>query len=577
MKKKYPLLIVLIALYQSGLCQTITRYSVYKLENRIGQEESSEDPSGGMHINITTNDRGTAMKLAASFSVDKGNTGYTSAGNTSRFTTESIDTSFSQGNGFPLSKNGSIKMRELLIAAWNKAGRPDFVPSVFNGKPINISLIGKEKDPLTNAELSIIKINADLDEILWLDEKGNAVYLSICDAEGDKREVINDVYVPFFKTFNHTSSQYLIKAYADGNKSLGQSYPVIAVLGGNIIDVADSGKISYNTLVLLKNGKIDYIGKADKALIPVGATIIDATDKFLIPGLWNMHVHLFHPEYLKRELLTGVTTVRDMANEFDFIINLKKTADDVFFPAPRILNAGVLDGKSPYGLGVVRATNEQEIKANVKMYHDAGFNQIKIYSYIKKNDFDAIVKEARLYNMDVVGHLPVGYTVGYFIDNGMKSISHIHYFMNNIKWDGDLKITNKPLLDKLIEKKIYLDPTLNIYNLTGDKKVPLYNKLVKLFFDYGVPIVAGTDNEGTLPGEMQSYVKLGLSPLDALRSATIVPATMMNMEVQSGSIATGKNADLLILNSNPLINMDALDNIDVIIKGQLVIDKNTVQ
>ncbi|SDE80219.1 Imidazolonepropionase [Mucilaginibacter pineti] len=574
MKKKYLLLIVFIALYHNCFCQTITRYSVYKLENRIGREESSEDPSGGVHINITTNDRGTAMTLAASFSVDKGNVRYTSAGNTSRFTTESIDTSFSQDKGFPMSKNGSIKTRELLIADWNKAGRPDFIPSVLNGQPISISVIGKEKDPLTNGELAIIKINTDLDEILWVDEKGNAVYLSICDAEGDKREVINDAYLPFFKVFNHTSNQYLIKTYADGNKNLGQSYAVIAVLGGNIIDVADSGKISYNTLVLLKNGKIAYIGKADKALIPAGATIIDATDKFLIPGLWNMHVHLFHPEYLKRELLTGVTTVRDMANEFDFITNLKKVADDVSFPAPRILNAGVLDGKSPYGLGVIRATNEQEIKANVKMYHDAGFNQIKIYSYIKKNDFDAIVKEARLYDMDVVGHLPVGYTVGYFIDNGIQSISHIHYFMNNIKWDGDLKATNKPLLDKLIEKKIYLDPTLNIYNLTGDKKIPLYNKLVKLFFDYGVPIVAGTDNEGTIPDEIQSYVKLGLSPLDALRSATIVPATMMKLDAQSGSIATGKNADLLILNSNPLINMDALDNIAVIIKGQLVINKN---
>ncbi|WP_428328149.1 amidohydrolase family protein [Mucilaginibacter sp.] len=558
-------------------CQTTTSYSVYKLENKIGQEVASsslQDNSTAENISIITNDRGSALMLKASYTAVNNTVKYTSNGNTSRFTTENIDTAFSIGGSFPCSKNGSIKMRELLVSFWNKAGRPAFIPSAINGNRVNIEVMGKEKDPLHNTDLTVIAIKDDLDEVFWIDDKGSSIYLSTCDAEGDKREVINDNYQAHFNTFNHQSNQYLIKKYLADNKELGKAFDDIAIVGGNIIDVTDSGKVRYNSMLLLKNGKIDYIGDIDKAIIPAGAQVIDASNKFLIPGLWNMHVHLFHPQYLRNELLSGVTTVRDMGNEFDFITALKEAVSAKNFPAPHILNAGLLDGNSSNSLGIMRATNEAEIKANVKKYHDAGFNQIKIYSYIKKNDFITIVKEARLYNMDVVGHLPIGYTVGYFIDNGMNSISHIHYFMNNLKFGGkDLKADNKALLDKMIEKKIYLDPTLNVYTLTGDKKIPFYNILIKLFFDYGIPIVAGTDNEGTVITEIQSYAKLGINPLNAIRAATIIPATLMKLNAQSGSIEKGKDADILLLNANPLLNMDALNNIDTIIKGQLIIKK----
>jgi imidazolonepropionase-like amidohydrolase len=558
-----------------SFCQTVTKYSVYKLENKIGREEYFQDQQGHEHITIKTNDRGQNMQLQATLSQLNGKVNYKSAGNTSRFKTENIDTAFTLSSNFPISNNGSIKLRELLISFWAKAGKPQYITSTITGRHVNIAVIGKEKNPLNGGELAVIVIKDTLDEILWIDDKGNAVYLAACDSEGDKREVINDSYSSFFNALTHRSNEYLINSYLSNNKNLGQSFNTIAIIGGNIIDVVDSGKVSYNTMLLLKNGKIDYVGKINRTLIPSDAHIIDASNKFLIPGLWNMHVHLFHPEYLKRGLLSGATTVRDMGNEFDFITRLRKAVNEGALPGPHILSAGLLDGRSPNSLGIMRAGSEQEIEENVKKYHDAGFNQIKVYSYVKKNDFDNIVKEARLYDMDVVGHLPVGYTVGYFIENGMKSISHIHYFMNSLKWAGkDFDADNKTLLDKLIEKKIYLDPTLNVYTLTGDPKIVYYNKLVKLFFDYGIPIVAGTDNEGTIVGEIQNYVKLGLSPLNAIRSTTIVSAAMMKMDKQSGSITQGKDADILLLNSNPLLDVSTLNDINTIIKGQLVIKKD---
>ncbi|MEO3405905.1 amidohydrolase family protein [Mucilaginibacter sp. CAU 1740] len=570
MKKVY--LTFIVVLLSPFAC--LAQYTIYKLENKIGIERALIGNNGNQLINIMANDRGAATSLAASFLHVGKQIKYTSTGNTSRFTTEHIDTAFVADGSFPLGINGSIKMHELFIGEWVTAGMPAFITSALTKNKVTVGVLGKMPDAVNGGSLTALAINNGLDEILWINEKNEAVFLSGCDAESDKREVIDDRYAARFKLLSQKSDDYLIQRYLEENKGLGQHFDIIAITGANIIDLDDAGKIKPNSMLLLKDGKIAYVGALNKEMIPTRAHIIDAAGKFLLPGLWNMHAHLFHPEYLKRELLSGVTTVRDMGNEFDLITKLKSIADSTGVPAPHILAAGLLDGDSPNALGATRGSNEAGIKANIKKYHDAGFNQIKIYSYIKKGDFNTIVKEARSYNMDVVGHLPNGYTIGYFIDNGMNSISHIHYFMNNMKFTGgDLTSANKPLIDKLLEKKIYLDPTLNVYALTGDKKVDYYRRFVKLFFDSGVPIVAGTDNEGTVAQEVQNYVKAGLSLLDAIRAATIVPATMMKMNNESGSIEQGKKADILLLNKNPLEDITALNDIDTVIKGQLIFKK----
>jgi imidazolonepropionase-like amidohydrolase len=95
--------------------------------------------------------------------------------------------------------------------------------------------------------------------------------------------------------------------------------------------------------------------------------------------------------------------------------------------------------------------------------------------------------------------------------------------------------------------------------------------LLNLFSDYGIPIVAGTDNEGTIPDEIQTYVQLAMSPLNALRAATVVPSEIMGATQQSGSLEKGKNGDLLILDENPLTNMSTLKKINTVIKGQYVV------
>jgi imidazolonepropionase-like amidohydrolase len=551
-------------------------YQVYKLENKIGTEEvtaSAVTENTSVQIAIRTQDRGYNLSLIADLKTNNSGFKYTSAGHTSRFKKENIDTLISATGGFPLSENGSIKIRELLINQWMNAEKPGLLKSAFGSSGISI----KEMTiPSTAAaelrDLRAFLINQGLYEVYWMDKNGKSVFLTTNDSEGDKREIVNDKYVRDFTQLNQQSTQFMLQAYSDKAQKLGEKYATIAIVAGNIVDLTRSGEVQKNMMILIKKGKIDYVGTTDRSLIPSDAKVIDATNKFLIPGLWDMHAHVFHPSYLQKELLSGVTSLRDMANEFDFVVQLKNLASKGTLPVPTIYAAGLLDGKSLSSLGAMLATNPEEIKTNVKRYHDAGFNQIKIYDNIKKKDFNSIVTEARRYHMDVVGHLPTGYTMGYFINNGMNSISHIHFFMNSIKWSSaDLTAANRPLLDSLKSHRVYLDPTINVYQMTGDKRTPLFGRLLNLFSNYGIPIVAGTDNEGTIPDEIQTYVQLGMSPLNALRAATVVPAEIMGATQQSGSLEKGKNGDLLILDENPLTNISTLKKITTVIKGQYVV------
>lgn len=578
-KCRLPFIVLLYSILyiQSAFGQEIQKFQVFKLENKIGTEEvSSSTTADGTsnHIVIRTQDRGLNLLLTADLATSNAGLKFVSSGHTSRYKQEILDTLIAVDSGFPFSQNGSMKMREMLIAFWLKAGRPGTVKSALDGSDISIHEINQPDAALERRGFKTFQINHGLDEIFWTDTDGKSIFLTATDSEGDKREVIAEGYLPQFNSLNHQSTQYLLQAYKDKSSSIGKPHNVIAILGGDIIDVTRGGEVQKNTMILIINGKIDYLGAVNNSLIPSGAHVIDATNRFLIAGLWDMHAHIFHPSYLQRALLSGATTVRDMGNEFDFIVQMKAMVSKGSVPAPNLYAAGLLDGKSSASLGVMMATNANEIKANVKRYHEAGFNQLKVYGSVKKNDFNTIVAEAKRYQMPVVGHLPTGYTLSYFINNGLNSLSHIHFFMNNLKWSaGDLKVANKVLLDDMIAKHTYLDPTLNIYRLTKDKKVGIYYKVVKMFADYGIPIVAGTDNEGTIPEEIQSYVQLGLSPLEAIRAATIVPATVMGAAKESGTIEKGKTGDLLILDENPLLNIGTLNKIRTIVKGQFVIHK----
>jgi imidazolonepropionase-like amidohydrolase len=339
--------------------------------------------------------------------------------------------------------------------------------------------------------------------------------------------------------------------------------------------------------VLIQDGRITDVGPRASVSIPAGVPVVDVAGKTVIPGLWDMHTHLTQMEWMSVYLGAGVTTVRDMGNEFEFITALRGAVSARRATGPRILAAGLVDGGGPNAFGVVYAATVEEAKAVVAKYHDAGFQQMKIYSLVKPAIVEAICTEAHRLGMTVTGHVPNGMTIVQAAAAGMDQIAHLA-----IRGEaGSPEVTET--IAFLKAHGTVIDPTQSWNELLGHaegapvdtfqpgiSKIPLpLNRIfsnagaagidaatarsrlerglriVKALHDAGVPIVAGTD-EG-VPGhsvhrEIELYVEAGLTPLEALQAATIVPARAMKLDAELGTVEKGKRADLAILDASPL-------------------------
>jgi imidazolonepropionase-like amidohydrolase len=327
--------------------------------------------------------------------------------------------------------------------------------------------------------------------------------------------------------------------------------------------------------------------------IPPGVPTVSVTGKTLVPGLWDMHTHVTQVEWAPVYLAAGVTTVRDMGNEFEFITSLRDAIASRRALGPRILMAGLVDGGGPDAFGVYEATTAAEARQVVGKYHEAGFQQIKIYSLVTPPIVEAICAEAHRLGMTVTGHVPNGMTIEQAAAAGMDHVAHLP-----IRGEAGSDEVNRTIAF-LRERKTVVDPTQSWNELLGHaagspiapfqpgvtKIPPPLNRvfsnagaagidaatartrlerglrIVKALHDAGVPIVAGTD-EG-IPGhslhrEIELYVEAGFSPMEALQAATIVPARAMKLDGELGTLERGKRADVVVLDANPL---EAIRNI----------------
>jgi hypothetical protein len=346
-----------------------------------------------------------------------------------------------------------------------------------------------------------------------------------------------------------------------------------------------------------------------------------------------MHAHFEQVEWGPVYLAAGVTTVRDCGNEFEFITAVREAIDSGRGIGPRLLLAGIVDGSSPIALGVARVDNPEQAREWVHRYHDAGFQQIKIYSSVKREQLDVVAAEAHKLGMTVTGHIPEGLTTFDGITAGMDQINHVGYIVQMMapeiprrasaanraevlhalrNFDPDSEPSRKAI-QFLKSHGTVVDPTLTLFEMferTGRKslasfepgvaKVPpalstqLRNvgpgpagadlgearfaaslKAVAALHRAGVPIVVGTDQ--AVPGhsvhrEMELYVEAGFTPMEALQAATMVPARVMGLEKEVGTLEAGKRADLVILGADPLDNISNIRRIETVIQGGAIYD-----
>jgi imidazolonepropionase-like amidohydrolase len=534
------------------------------------------------------------------------------------------DSSFSQeikGPAFPVAGYSPGTVQMALLNYWKKHGQPENLNLLPTGQ---VRILNTGSDTLSyygnRLILDRILIHGLIwgNEIVWTDTAGNLICLITNDAEGDKLEMMLDKYESMLPELIGRAATYGMRVFAASMKdeSRGQAGAkgengVLAIVGGKMLDVA-TGEITPDAVILVGNGKIIKAGPKAAVAVPAGAKIIHAEGKTILPGLWDMHAHFEQAEWGPAYLAAGVTTVRDCGNEFDYINAVKRAIDEGAGVGPHILKAGIIDGPGPMGLGVIRAGTPQEARQAVQRYKDSGFVQIKIYSSVTLPILKVICDEAHRLGLTVTGHIPEGMDLRQGVEAGMDMVNHIQYVGPILARGKDRLVDwNDPKtaagFDFIREHGTVIDPTLGVFEMIfrstkdsitgmepafGTLPQPLQvlfvtmgmppaqaekfkgyfkdmEKEVKVLHDKGVPIVAGTDMG--FPGysvarELELYVDAGLTPLEALRTATVVPALVMKQAGVSGSLMPGREADIIIVEGDPLHHIRDIRRVNMVIK-----------
>jgi imidazolonepropionase-like amidohydrolase len=403
----------------------------------------------------------------------------------------------------------------------------------------------------------------------------------------------------------------------------------------NVFDSARAVSIP-GTTVVLSGREIADVGPDGKVPIPAGARVVDASGKALLPGLVDMHVHLSGDDGVLH-IASGITSVRDMANDIDQVGRLKAKYASLELVGPRVMNAGFVDSRGPYqGPTKVFADTSEEAVAAIERYKSLGYEQIKVYSSLKPELFPGIAAEAHKRGLRVSGHVPAFMTAAQFIEEGADEIQHINFIVLNFFFD-EVKDTRTParftavaehaaeldlsservrsFVKLMLDHKTVLDPTVNVFEemflsrpgvmdpvvapvasrlpaqvrrgyLAQGLPVPegkderyrasaaALLKLVKLLYDSGVPLVAGTDALAgfVLPSELDYYVQAGIPAPKVLQIATLGAARVMHHDDTLGSIEKGKLADVILVDGDPASHIGDIRKVVTVVKDGVVYD-----
>ena len=523
------------------------------------------------------------------------------------------------GLSFPVAGYSPGIGQWLLLRYWQQNGRPATLP-LLPGGTVRIREDGLDTLQFQNQPLRlrryVLKGLVWGNELLWTDEQNNLVAIITNDAEGDKLELLWQPYETLLPALIERAAGHgmrLFRAEMSATAAKTAASPrVLAIVGGTVVDVVRGRSIPGAT-VLLEGGKITKVGPAASVAVPKGARVIRAEGKTVLPGLWDMHAHFQQAEWGPAYLAAGVTTVRDCGNEFDYINAIQQAIDSGQGVGPRILKAGIIDGDGPSALGIVRANTPAEAAQLVQLYKANGYAQIKLYSSLKPDIVRAICQEAHRVGLPVTGHIPEGMNIIQGVNAGMDQVNHIMYVSRLLNRNPDRSLilndtTAARTFSFLKAHHTVIDPTVGVFEMgfrsTKDdiktiepdfarlpqplqalfvnmgqepdaaaKSAPYFAsfpRLVKALYDQGIPIVAGTDMGfpgSSLARELELYVQGGLTPMQALQTATIAAARAMKVEAKSGSLDVGKQADVVIIDGNPLRQMRDLRRVQLVVKN----------
>ena len=625
------------------------KFTLHKFEQPIGEETyeiRKQDDSIVVKMDFKFTDRATPVPLTASFrgAQDLTPQAFDIKGKTAR--TASIDESLSIENGrvhfrtrdkqsdldppsgafFTIAGYAPTTMQMLLMRYWATHGSPAKLATLPSGA-VKVEPRGQDAIKVGGKEEKLDRYTVEGliwgRETLWFDANRNLVAAISTDAEFDHFEAIREGYESALGDFVGRAGADGMAALADISKSISGSHAdTLAIVGGTLIDGTGAAPVA-DAAVVIRKGLIVATGLRSKVKIPKGSTVVDAKGKFILPGLWDMHAHFEQVEWGPIYLAAGVTTVRDCGNEFEFITAVRDAIAQGRGLGPRLLLAGIFDGTGPLALGVERVDTLEQARIWVDRYHDAGFQQMKIYSSVKLEELKAVADEAHRLGMTVTGHVPEGLNAFQTIEAGQDQINHISYIAdimhaplpdNATRADRRNAIINIDLNSPESQKALaflkdhhtVVDPTIALYELftattakppasfepgvnkiaaelagqvtdveppneTSDAREKIFQKQVAIvgaLHRGGITIVAGTDQ--AVPGhslhrEIELYVQSGFTPMEAIQAATTVPARVMGLDKELGTIETGKRADLILISGDPLQDIHNTRNVEYVI------------
>jgi imidazolonepropionase-like amidohydrolase len=380
----------------------------------------------------------------------------------------------------------------------------------------------------------------------------------------------------------------------------------------------DEEHVLENQTVIVRNGAIETIGDSGQDQVPDEALIIDGRGKYLIPGLVDMHVHIQFEDDMLLWVANGVTSVRNMWGHtgkmlqlgFPDQLVLREQIEQSTLFGPTIYTTGPDMEGSPSFHPLVEVFDTPEVaRESVAWQKAQGFDFIKVYDHLSPEVYQAILAAARESDMPVVGHVPLAVGLDNALVGGQQTIEHMSGYIDadaaefiipkdqmdeyaartreagvwNVVTLSEYPKSKETAagLERLINQPgiAYLTPLWKLltpffYKMTADahtyqgsdypeRIAALNREMVRALHEAGAGILLGTDAAQSyhIPGfsiheELALLVEAGLSPYEALSAGTRNAAEALGQSNDFGTIEPGKRADLLLLDGNPLTDVE---------------------
>jgi imidazolonepropionase-like amidohydrolase len=399
------------------------------------------------------------------------------------------------------------------------------------------------------------------------------------------------------------------KAEAMNRRLLKTTSGTIAIVHGDVFD-SERGAVRPRATVVVRGDRIVAVGPDDSVSLPAGATVIDATGKTVMPGLWEMHNHMqLFSESLgsPMQLSYGITTARDLASDIDVATSQRDRAERGLIAAPHTILAGFMEGPGKWaGPTATIVRTEDEARRWVAAYDSMGYKQIKVYNLVHPDLIPTIVAEAHRRGMRVSGHIPRGLSVPAAIELGFDEVNHAAFLFSTFYQDSlymptmrayslvattvapNIDVDGAPMTALIADLKRHntvIDGTFSVWVIgagTGvaqgvgaglpsnvQKADSNYMRLLRRLYDGGVTLVAGTDAFGSSSynTELELYEKAGIPAPAVLQIATIGSARVMKQDRDYGSLSVGKVADIIVVGGRPAEHVADLRKVEQVVRA----------